>query len=185
MNLYFYGGTFDPPHIGHKIVVDYFLNNGDQFLIIPTYQSPFKTYKPISYSHREKMLKIMFSDLLEKIKIIDFEYKNKSKYTFNTIKFLKEKYPNYNINMILGVDQFNEIDSWKSSDYVLNSINLFVISRPGYKVKEKKNNVKFIDDISVNISSKKIRDNISSLDKIEPMLDRGVLEYIIENKIYR
>ena len=93
-----------------------------------------------------------------------------------------ELYPQLILN---STSEFNEIDSWKSSDYVLNSVNLLVISRPGYKVKEKKNNVKFIDDISVNISSKKIRDNISSLDKIEPMLDRGVLEYIIENKIYR
>ena len=87
--------------------------------------------------------------------------------------------------MILGVDQFNQIDSWKSSDYVLNSVNLFVISRPGYKVEKKKNNIKFIDDISINISSKKIRNNISSLNNMEHMLDRDVLKYIIENKIYK
>ena len=77
MNLYFYGGSFDPPHLGHKKIVSYFSDKCDELLLIPSYQSPQKLHTPISYLHRKEMLKIMFNDLFDKLKIIDYENDNK------------------------------------------------------------------------------------------------------------
>ena len=66
MNLYFYGGSFDPPHLGHKKIISYFSDRCDMLLVIPAYQSPQKSYKPTSFFHRKEMLKIMLIDLSKK-----------------------------------------------------------------------------------------------------------------------
>lgn len=184
MNLYFYGGSFDPPHLGHKKIVSYFSNRCDELLLIPAYHSPLKSYEPVSYLHRKEMLKIMFNNLSDKIKIIDYENDNKTKYTYKTIKFLKSKYPGYNLSMILGLDQFNIIDSWKNHEYILSNVNLLVISRPGYNLDDRKRNIKFFDDILIDISSKDIKNNINDLQKIRSMLEENVLNYMIKNKLY-
>ena len=184
MNLYFYGGSFDPPHLGHKKIVSYFSDKCDELLLIPSYQSPQKLHTPISYLHRKEMLKIMFNDLLDKLKIIDYENDNKIKFTFETIAFLKSKYPNHSLNMILGLDQFNIIDSWKNHEYILSNVNLLVISRPGYNLDNTKTKIKFFNNILVDISSGDIKSNINDLEKIEPMLDKNVLNYMLKNNLY-
>ena len=119
-----YPNKSNPKFINSVIAVETKLSPIDLMSVLISVEE--KLERKRSYKNEPRTCDIDIIDFNSQI--IDFEYKNKSKYTFNTIKFLKEKYPNYNINMILGVDQFNEIDSWKSSDYVLNSVNLFVIS---------------------------------------------------------
>ena len=184
MNLYFYGGSFDPPHLGHKEIVNYFINKSDKFLIVPSYHSPLKNYKPIMFSHREKMLKIMFNYLSEKLIISDFEVLNKTLFTIDTIKYLQKEYPSYNKHMIIGADQYNKISKWKAYKYILNNVNLSVVSRPKYKVNIKNEKIQFINDIQVNISSTAIRENINKIDNVKSIVDENVLEYILKNKLY-
>ena len=184
MNLYFYGGSFDPPHIGHKKIITYFTNRYDNLLIIPTYQSPKKKDSPESFLHRKKMLEIMLSDSNKQFEIVDFEDRNKVKYTFETIEFLKNKNPEYILNMILGLDQFNSINSWKNYEYIMSNVNLVVISRPGYNLDSQYSSIKFINDINIDISSNDIRNNINDLEGIRPMLDPEVFDYIVKNKLY-
>tara|TARA_B100001123_G_C14718907_1_gene792215 strand:- start:52 stop:606 length:555 start_codon:yes stop_codon:yes gene_type:complete len=183
MNLYFYGGSFDPPHLGHREIINYFLDSCDKLLIIPSYHSPHKSYRPVPFSHRKKMLEIMFSNS-SGLEIIGYEEDNSIKYTFKTIEFLKNKYPKHSLNMILGLDQFNSIDSWKNNEYILSNVNLLVISRPGHSLKNIKGNIKLINDIQIDVSSSEIKNNINNLEKIKPMLDKNVFSYIIKNRLY-
>ena len=195
MNLYFYGGSFDPPHLGHKKIISYCSNRSDMLLVIPTYQSPHKSYKPTSFFHRKEMLKLMLSDLSGKLEIIDYENDNKSKYTFETVNFLKNKYPEYTLNMVLGEDQFCRIYAWERYEYILSNVNSLVIKRPGIdEWDEDRNeyqeklygytNIKWIDDISIDISSEDIKNNINNLERIKLMLDENVFDYIMENRLY-
>ena len=184
MNLYFYGGSFDPPHLGHKEIINYFLDRCNQLLIIPSFQSPLKSYTPVSYYHRKRMLEMMFEKISSRLEVIDYENDNKIKYSFETVKFLKDEYPNYILNMILGVDQFNVINSRKNHEYILSNVNLLVISRPGHGCHSNSDNITFFDNISIDSSSQFIKNNINDLDRIEHMLDKKVLKYIIKNNLY-
>jgi len=185
MNLYFYGGSFDPPHLGHKKIINYFYNSCDKLLVVPAFKSPHKSCNPISFFHRREMLKIMLKDLSDKSIILNYENKNSIRYTFETIQFLKKKYPNHLLNMILGADQFKVIDSWKNYEYILNNVKLSVILRPGYKLNINEDGVNFVSDINLDISSKDIKNNIDDINKIKSMIDEEVLNYIIKNNLYR
>tara|TARA_B100001250_G_C19520122_1_gene665641 strand:- start:53 stop:436 length:384 start_codon:yes stop_codon:yes gene_type:complete len=127
----------------------------------------------------------MLKDLSNKLDIFDYENNNSIKYTFETIEFLKKEFPNHSLNMILGVDQFNMIDSWKNHKYILNNVGLSVISRPGYNLNMKNNKIKFVTDIELEVSSEYIKDNMADIDKIKSMLDQDVLNYIIKNNLYK
>ena len=80
MNLYFFGGSFDPPHLGHKEIINHFIDQSDILIVCPSYKSPLKHDAPIaSFLHRKEMLEMMFPDN-EKLSIIDYEINNKIKF---------------------------------------------------------------------------------------------------------
>jgi len=185
MNIYFYGGSFDPPHLGHKKIINYFLDKCDKFLIIPTHHSPLKDTQPISYLHREEMLKLMLSDnLSKKISIVDYELEAKSRYTVDIIRLIKSKFSSSIINMVIGCDQLNQIEKWKEYNYIINNVKIVVISRPNFVF----NNQEYVDDyinrISIDISSSFIRENINNIDTVKTILDQNVMNYIRNNKLY-
>ena len=187
MNLYLFGGSFDPPHLAHNEIIKYFLDKSDILLISPSYYSPFKKNKPqTAYSDRYHMLELMLDSLSSsKVSIIDYEFKNKSIFSINTIKYLEKEYPDYDINMIIGLDQYNNIELWKEYEYILDKVNLQVITRPGIDTSMKKYSCQFIDDISMDISSSYIRNNIHDSNKIKSLLHKDVFQYIKENKLYK
>ena len=77
MDLYFFGGSFDPPHLGHKEIINHFIDKSDMFVVCPSYKSPFKNSGPIgSFLQRKKMLEMMILPN-KKLSIIDYEFNNK------------------------------------------------------------------------------------------------------------
>ena len=103
MDLYFFGGSFDPPHLGHKEIINYFIDKSDMLILCPSYKSPFKNSGPIaSFLQRKKMLEMMILPN-KKLSIIDYENNNKVSYTIDTVKYIKSIYSEYQIHLIIGV----------------------------------------------------------------------------------
>ena len=63
MKIFFFGGTFDPPHKGHECIVNHLLPLCDKFIIFPAGLSPSKSDLPLAdINHRINMLKILFNN---------------------------------------------------------------------------------------------------------------------------
>ena len=186
MNLYLFGGSFDPPHLGHKKIIKYFIGLSDLFVICPSYRSPLKENFPdASFNHRKNMLKLMIDKEYEnKILITDYESKNKSSFSIETIQYLEKKFNDFKINMVIGADQYNKIKLWKNHEYILDNIDLHVISRPGDSIDRGAINFNYIDKFSMDISSSYIRKKIRESKDINKLLDMKVFEYILANKLY-
>ena len=186
MNLYLFGGSFDPPHLGHREIIKYFIGDSDLFVISPSYHSPFKdSFPQASFEDRTKMLELMIDKKYKKkILITDYESKNKSFFSIEIIKYLQRKFNKFRINMIIGADQYNKIELWKEYEYILDNVDLHVISRPGNTINKQPNGCNYIDSFSMDISSAYIRDNINTSKNIKTLLDTKVFEYILTNKLY-
>ena len=90
MKIFFFGGTFDPPHLGHEKIVDFCLDNCDKLVIIPNKNSLDKI-KTTDANHRLSMLKLLFNN--KRIIIDEFELESKKpNYTYYTIEYLKNIY---------------------------------------------------------------------------------------------
>ena len=184
MDLYFFGGSFDPPHLGHKEIINYFIDKSDMLILCPSYKSPFKNSGPIaSFLQRKKMLEMMILPN-KKLSIIDYENNNKVSYTIDTVKYIKSIYSGYQIHLIIGADQLNEFHLWKDYKHILDLVTLQVVARPGDQIID--NNINFVHTkiINVDASSSFIRKNIFDINEISGMLDQSVLKYINSKKLY-
>ena len=183
MKLAFFGGSFNPPHKGHKRIIDYCQKTFDKFLVIPNYNSPDNNKNvSLSYNHRVNMLKLQNKDII----IDDFEIKsNDVNYTYYTIKYLIEKYSEYKIIMVLGEDQFNNLYNWHNVDFILNNVEIICFKRENTVEKNGISSNINIIDFDFPFSSEQIRKKVKMKESIHSnIVDEQVLNYIKEHGLY-
>ena len=128
------GGTFDPVHLGHmhlakQIITLLPLQN---ILLIPCYQSPLKDRPLASAQDRLNMIKIAIKNYPQFL-VSDCEIKRGGlSYTIDTLRMLKQTYPNNPLIFIIGVDAFNQFDQWEDRHEILKLAHLLVVNRPGF-----------------------------------------------------
>ena len=190
MKIFFYGGTFDPPHKGHELIVEYCLEKCDKLILIPNKKSPDKLSNPIAtFNQRKDMLKILFND--KKIVISDFEgNSNKDNYTYLTINHLKTIYRKSDLTMVIGNDQLVNLKKWKKFNFILDEVKILCFNRT---ILDKNrfevdfiDNIEFVEKFNINISSSKIRNSIfnKSIKNSDDMLNSNIIDYIMKEKIY-
>ncbi len=186
MKIYVLGGTFDPPHLGHLKIVEKLNSECDLFMIIPTNVSPHKTMKnQTSSHHRLKMCLIQFLDKFENVEILDYEInKHDISFTIDTVEWLKNKFKDASITLIIGEDQGENLNAWKNIDKLKEMVKFTCISRRGYQI-ESQEYISYRDDIDMKISSTKIRENWwKKNDLYKRMVLPEIESYINQNKLY-
>jgi nicotinate-nucleotide adenylyltransferase len=136
MKIAIYGGSFNPPHIGHVAAARsvYEQLKPDKFLVIPTNVSPHKTMEensPEPYERLE-MASLAFGDI-PGVEISDMEIRREGKsYTATTVELLREEYPEDEICLVMGTDMFLSFRTWYRYQYLLENVTLAVLSREAY-----------------------------------------------------
>ena len=188
MKIYFFGGSFDPPHKAHKLIYKHCINLCDKFIFIPAYQSPGKNLPIATNKNRFKMLKLLIDKQdYSKVSIDQFEFEsiNKPNFTIDTIKYLEKKFKGASLNMVIGSDQYKNLTNWKNYNQIINSVNIICFKRKN-NIIDKSSNVNIID-FDCDISSKSIKNKFknSSIEYIDRELTKKVYDYIIKHKLYR
>ncbi len=193
-----YGGTFNPPHIGHIRAAEYAVESLQltKLLMIPSCISPHKKLPEDSPApeQRMEMLRLAVGDN-EKIEISDLELRRGStSYTYETVAEVRKLYPNAEILLFMGTDMFLSFDSWKNPEQILQNAALAVFYRGDRdeisKIQEKK---AFFEakEATVYLAENPVTD-ISSTDLrrmlvfscAEPFLSPGVGDYIRQKGLY-
>ena len=132
-----FGGTFNPIHLGHvQVVREVKTGFGlDQILIIPSALPPHKEPDGVvDAENRLEMIRLAFSDDPNLV-ISDVELKRSGpSYTIDTVRHFKSISPeNTELFLIVGLDAFLEIDTWKSYDDLFLLIPFIVMYRAIHK----------------------------------------------------
>ncbi len=184
------GGSFNPIHYGHLICGEYAKEKYalEKVIFMPTGLSPFKT-KTIDENHRYNMTELAIEDnkdfMISRIEID----REKPTYTIDTIKFLKDKYPDIELFFIAGMDILEELASWKDIDDIFNLCSFIIMKRYNHNIDI--DNIPYIDKIhfcdmpTMNISSTDIRNKIFVDEPIGYLLPNKVKTYIEENNLYK
>ncbi len=158
MNIAVFGGSFDPPHLGHEAIVNEALKilQIDKLIIVPTYLNPFKDSSHFNSLQRLELVSDIFKNN-NKIKISDYEImQKKAVTTIETIKYLKIQHPNIKkIYLIIGADNLSKLHLWKDYNELKTLVTFIIATRNNIKNKE-------FQTLKVNydISSTKIRENL-------------------------
>tara|TARA_B100000214_G_scaffold187080_1_gene134946 strand:+ start:203 stop:739 length:537 start_codon:yes stop_codon:yes gene_type:complete len=163
----FFGGSFDPPHVGHlKISIRSIKKlKLDKIYWIIAKKNPFKKKPFFKLNERIRKSKRLAKNN-KKIEVKFLDKIVKSSRTINILKYLIKKNKNSKFYVIIGSDNLINFHKWKEHEKILNLSKLVVFSRYGYdnksknspifkKLKRKK--IIYIKDCRVNISSSQIR----------------------------
>lgn len=192
-----FGGTFNPPTRAHLDIATealYYLD-AEKVLFVPVSDLYKKDDVEISY-HRVNMLNLAIGNFrrLE----IDFTEVDAVKltYTYETIEKIKSQYQDKELFLLIGADNLEDFKNWKNQRSIMENCSLLVVNRNNSSIDEtiESNEIltEFKDKVieapieEIEISSTEVRNRIASgeLEGLENLVDKEVIEYIIENKLY-
>ncbi len=184
-------GTFNPPHIGHTLIANYFYitNNFDEIWFMVSPQNPFKKdITLLDEKLRLEMVRLAIENA-NYLKASDIEFSlPKPSYTINTLEKLKNDYPQYTFNIIMGSDNAISIEKWKDFQNIIDNYRIYVYPRTGYSTKNilTHKNIK-IDNTApiIDISSTWIREQIKNGKDVQFFLRKVVYEFIKINGVYQ
>ena len=133
MKTAIYGGSFNPPHLGHIEVarsVSKALNPG-KFLIIPDNIPPHKNMEENSPSpeQRLEMCALAFG-FIENVEISDMEIRREGKsYTSETMDELSQIYPGDDFHLVIGTDMLQTFEEWYRFEHIFEMCTLTVLAR--------------------------------------------------------
>lgn len=197
MKIAMFGGSFNPPHIGHLQLAQAFINalSLDRLLLVPVFTPPHKEGKNMASTvHRLNMCR-MFEKYNSKIMVSDIEItRGGSSYTVDTLRTLKTQYPDSDFYLIIGADMFMTLQSWKNPEEICGLAKICTVSRNNDDIPQLEAHSKFLKrfgcdsviltDAVMTVSSTQIRDNIKSQKSITDLVIPEVGEYILQNGLY-
>jgi len=155
-----FGGSFDPPHLGHKSVVLEALNvlDIDTLIVVPTYLNPFKKDAYFSTEQRLKMTKELFNGI-DRVVVDDYEIKElQPTPTAKTLRYFQQF---YNVKyLIIGADNLETIEKWHEFKWLNSQVTWVIATRPNFLVKSDKLRDFKVLDVEVDMSSTQIREKI-------------------------
>ena len=192
-----FGGTFNPPTRAHLDIATealYYLD-AEKVLFVPVSDLYKKDDVEISY-HRVNMLNLAIGNFrrLE----IDFTEVDSVKltYTYETVEKIKSQYQDKELFLLIGADNLEDFKNWKNQRSIMENCSLLIVNRNNSSIDEiiESNEIltEFKDKIieapieEIEISSTEVRNRIASneLEGLENLVDKEVIDYIVENKLY-
>ena len=191
-----YGGSFDPPHKGHKLLAENLSRfcGADKVVIIPTAMSPFKDKSGASAEDRLNMCRLLFSEPLYEVSDIEILRGGKS-YTIDTLTQIKKLYPDSQLYLFMGDDMLLSFSKWYKYEEILGictlvcacrTENLQMLSQMKAYADEflgGEENVLICESVPFEISSTIVRDEIKNGKSSN--VDSVVYEYIISKGLYK
>ncbi len=187
MKVLVFGGSFDPVHKGHvslfrramKVIAP------DVAHIVPAYHSPFKAKSPTPFRLRMKMLKQAFAGFSGHIVFDDYELKQGGKtYTYQLVQYLKKRYKNPGIYLLVGTDCLNDLHNWKNPEYIFKNAVVVAGKRKGYNENPAAFKHLFLPGFFPKLSSSRVRAHILACGDIPDTVPPQIAPTIRENKLY-
>jgi nicotinate-nucleotide adenylyltransferase len=193
-----FGGTFDPPHLGHLILASESRKqlNLTRLLWMITPQSPHKIGKPISrVADRLEMVQCAIAEEPTfELSTIEFD-RPAPQYTVDTLEILKRQHPSADLILLMGADSLHGLTTWhRPADLVAACHEIGVMHRSGDSFQigalasalpGLKNKVRFVDAPLFQISSREIRRRIAEGIEFRYFLPAAVYDYIQSHQLYR
>ena len=193
-----YGGTFNPPHIGHIQAARAAISalGLSRLLLIPDRIAPHKQIPDGSPTPEQRLQMLYIATAgIGSIEVSDIELRREGpSYSYVTVEHLREQYPHGELVLLMGTDMFLSFLSWKNPDRILRNAALGVFYRgeKGEKaaIEAKKAEMEamgakvyLVENEVVNISSTQMR-RLLAFRCAGELLPNGVLDYIRENRLY-
>ena len=189
MKIGLFFGSFNPMHLGHKVIASYMVefSDLDKVIFIVSPQNPFKEKKSLlSQHHRLQIIRAEVNDN-NKLDVSDIEFKMpQPSYTIDTLVRLKENYPKNEYALIIGADNLKRFHKWKNYEQILEDYSIYVYPRPGFEINNSHKNIHIVDGVpQMEISASFIRSSIKEEKDVSYLMPEKAWQYIDEMNFYK
>ena len=210
MRLGIFGGTFDPPHVGHLLAASDAIEHLtlDRLVFVPAAVQPLKAGRETaSAMHRLAMVRLMVgSDARLQSDSVEVDRDGLS-YTVDTLREFARRFPSADRYFLVGADVLASFAQWRDPQTVLDLATLAVLTRradndsdeisEATQIDQQRMSARgslldglaqrstFVPTRRVDISSTEIRDRVRSGRSIHGFVTDAVGEYITAHGLYR
>ncbi|MDY4588621.1 MAG: nicotinate (nicotinamide) nucleotide adenylyltransferase [Oscillospiraceae bacterium] len=187
-----FGGAFDPVHNGHVRLAEEAVKQLKlrRLLIIPTYVSPHKHTDLAPFEDRAEMCRRAFGHI-PGAEVSDIEVRlGGTSYTINTVRALKEIYPDEQLFLLIGGDMLFSFDKWYKYESLLKETKVCAAARESDSLADmmeyanELGRIKVFPTQVIEMSSTEVRKTAAQGGDISGMVPGGVAEYIREKGLY-
>lgn len=195
------GGSFDPFHLGHlQPLAVYDEMRWTQVLYIPANRQPFKAKRiQASPFHRFSMA-VLGTEDDERLGVSPIEVEREGvSYTVHTLELIRNIYPAATLDWIIGDDNLESLNAWKSIDHIFERANFVVLARSESSTlgnelasrvidadsRRSAGGIIFAHNPAMAVSSTEIRQMVARGEPVEHLVGDRVARYIRRNGLYR
>lgn len=198
MKILVFGGTFNPPHLGHQLMVEQVLSKPigevvfDQLWLLPVGQHSFaKTF--VSNEHRLAMLELMIEtivghnpQLADKIRIETYELERaEESQTFATLEALSAQHPEHRFSFLIGSDNLAKFHLWHNYELMLQRYPFLVYPRVGFAFEPLYEGMQVLKGFpQMAVSSTTVRAALTNHASLDELLNDKVNAYIKVNRLF-
>ena len=189
MKIGLFFGSFNPIHIGHKIIASYMTEFSDLekicFVVSP--QNPLKIKESLLDEYQRLMMLKIEVEGSPKLQVSDIEFSMpQPSYTIDTLMRLQEDYPENEYTLIMGADNLKNFHKWKNYQQILENYSVYVYPRPGIKIIDSHKNIHIVEGVpQMEISASFIRESIKRKKDVSYLMPEKAWQYIDEMNFYK
>ena len=202
-NLIVFGGSFDPPHMGHVKLPEFVMERtgADKVAYVPAAAAPLKVAESQSpAADRLAMLEAALANCDHALILtdeMDRASDHEPSYTVDTIENLRRRLgKDVHLRLLIGMDQLAQFDRWKSAQRIIDLANPLVMTRPSFDIDElvslmpdpqqrRQWGRRLVAVEPMDISSTEIRGRVARGDSIAGLVPPAVEAYIRDHGLYR
>ncbi len=191
MKLALFGGSFDPPHLGHLAFAQFALDAlaPDRLLWLPAGRQWQKPDQVMAAGvHRVQMLKRLTAN--EPRFVVDDRelHRRGPSFTADTLSEFTRQYPGAELMFLIGQDQYARLPTWYRAELVAELATLVVVPRAGEAVVTPPgmppHRLQVLDLPDTPISSTAVREALGRGGDIAPLVGPEVASYIASHRLY-
>ncbi|MGB5194759.1 MAG: nicotinate (nicotinamide) nucleotide adenylyltransferase [Polyangiales bacterium] len=175
-----YGGSFDPPHLGHVLSVAWALSAAhiDEVWAIPTWKHAFGKAHGAPFDARMAMCELGFAPFRD-VRTMDIERELRDvSRTLHTLETIRSRRPDVELRLLIGGDVLQTVDRWYRWNDIVALAPPLVVGREGYPAPEG-------CPISIpNVSSTDVRAALDGAGDLDGLVPTAVIAYIREHDLY-
>ena len=195
MRLGIFGGSFDPPHVGHLLAaVDAFeALDLDKLVFVPTAKQPLKSEVIAAPAHhRLAMVRLLVAaDVRFDVDAVEIERAGLS-YTVDTLDTFAQRFPSSERFFLVGEDAMAAFGKWKNPQQILKLARVAVLRRPREgesaaleRSSDRPNGTIALATRLVDVSSTEIRERVRTGKSIRGFVPETVAAFIETERLYR
>ena len=190
MRLAFFGGSFDPPHVGHLLAAqDAFDQLAlDRLIVIPAATQPLKSAAVTPAGLRLEMTRLTFADA-QRFEVSDVEVQRGGvSFTVDTLEHFATRHPHAERFLLLGADVLATFGQWREPERVLSLAHPVVLVRHSDEADPPAGlagSVRRLTTRRVDVSSTEIRARVRAGRSIRGFVTDSVAALIERDGLYR